>query len=147
MHAYITENGHRCATQKELINFLYDYCFAHRNPQAFYLSRTFYVVDTIGGKSYDVSLTFNRDEILTNFKFKPITVNNNRPTLHHPYRLFATNFVDCFGQSFDTNKQVVDYLKAHEGERYTLSVNNGERVWTWFEDGLLWYDGKSQELK
>lgn len=145
MHDYITENGNRERTQKGLINYLYDYCFEHRNPKAFYLSRTFHVVDAIGGKSYYVSLTFDRDEILTNVKFTPINVNNDRPTLHHPYRLFSTNFVDCEGLYFDTNTQVFEYLKAHEGKKFTLQINGGERVWTWYEDGLLWYGNKSYE--
>lgn len=147
MQNFITNNGQQYSNQKSLINALYDYCIVHRNPKSFYLSRTFGVAETVSGKFYEVSLTFDKSEILTSVKFKEVKqlAENFVKTPEQPYRLYATNYVDCDGVAFENNQQVLAHLKKHEGEKFTLSINGGERVWAWYADGLLWYGNKSYE--
>ena len=84
---------------------------------------------------------------MTSVKFKEVKqlAENFVKTPEQPYRLYATNYVDCDGVAFENNQQVLAHLKKHEGEKFTLSINGGERVWAWYADGLLWYGNKSYE--
>ncbi len=133
-------------TQRELVKYLLDYCYDHRNPKAFWLSRKFDVVDS-DGNAIEVSFVFDRDCWLQTVKWhedKAVKASATPPQ-KRPYTLYETSFVDCYGQSFATNAEVVEHLKAHPSVKYTLTKDGcPDRPWVWFDetDGVLVYDGK-----
>lgn len=134
--------------QRDLIKFLIDECYDRRRLNCFNISRNFDVVSD-DGRAFTVALKFDNNEILYKMLWIEETpkIGNRLAPSPSKYILYATNFVDNDGERFATNTEVVKYLKDHAGIKYTLSVDGGERVWTWYADGLLWYGNKSQKIQ
>lgn len=134
--------------QRDLVKFLIDECYVRRRPNCFNISRDFDVVSD-DGRAFTVALKFDNNEIL----YKMLWIEESSKTENriaaapHKYILYATNFVDSDGERFATNTEVVAFLKRHAGTKYTLSVDGGERIWTWYADGLLHYGDKIKKIK
>lgn len=129
-------------TQRELVKHLLDLCYDDRRPNAFYLSRTFDVIDSLGN-AIEVAFYFDRDEWLKSVKWSETKAATASAPPKMPYTLYATNYVDCYGEKFATNEDVMEYLKQHEGEKFTLQKDGGDRLWVQYQDGILIYDGKT----
>lgn len=134
--------------QRDLVKFLIDECYDRRRPNYFNISRDFDVVSD-DGRAFTVALKFDNNEIL----YKMLWIEespkkeNRIAAAPHKYILYATNFVDSSGERLATNTEVVAFLKKHAGTKYTLSVDGGERIWTWYADGLLYYGDKIKKIK
>lgn len=135
-------------TQREAVKALLDECYDNRRPNCFNISREFDVVSD-DGRAFTVIFKFDNNEIL----YKVLWVDETPKTPYqcapnsNKYKLYATNFVDTEGESFETNKEVFAFLKKHQGQKFALSVDGGERILTYYEDGLLWYGGKSKKIQ
>lgn len=134
--------------QRDMVKALLDVCYDQRRPNAFYLSRSFDIIDS-DGNGYTLSYRFDRDEILQAVKFELTSTAQQTAakTTPKPYTLYATNYVDCCGEKIATNEDVMEYLKQHEGEKFTLQKDGGDRLWVQYQDGILIYDGKKYAAK
>ena len=134
--------------QRDLVKFLIDECYDRRRPNCFNISRDFDVVSD-DGRAFTVALKFDNNEILYKMLWIEESSNTENRIAAAPnkYILYATNFVDSDGERFATNTEVVAFLEKHAGTKYTLSVDGGERIWTWYADGLLYYGDKIKKIK
>lgn len=131
-------------TQRDLVKHLLDLCYDDRRPNAFYLTRTFDVIDSLGN-AIEVAFYFDRDEWLKSVKWSETKAATASAPPKMPYTLYETTFVDCCGQKFATNAEVAAHLKKNPRVKYTLKKDGcPDRPWVWYDDadGVIIYDGK-----
>lgn len=135
-------------SKRELLLALIQLAYLEKKEQC--KSRSFYYEQIETKKFYECKFQFENNEIVSFSEKESETAFGEvdyTPSKPKKYRLRSYEHYDNFGIGYDTRDQVIEELKQHEGQRYTLEVDNNEnRIFVKYENGYLICDEKKYKI-
>lgn len=135
-------------SKRELLLALIQLAYLEKKEQC--KSRSFYYEEIETKKFYECKFQFENNEIVSFAENESETAFGEvdyTPSKPKKYRLRSYEHYDNFGTGYDSREQVIAELKQHEGDRYTLEVdNNGNRIFVKYENGYLICEEKKYKI-